>query len=390
MRIRGISNVDDFKSIRGTWNDLLAKDRNKDIFLTWEWLFEWWEHFGANKKLNILMIEDRDDTIGIMPLLCSTYRNFLFRCNVVENMGLNLSDYGGIIYSDLDDSQINRMFSLVKYYLNYNKLIFRLDQITGDSKLLNILNNPSFFQDSLFIGAKRTGFSPYLPIRPSLDDHLKVLSTKFRKNLRSGEKNIEKKIGHIEFKKFTTIDTLEKNLSDFWEMHQKKMNYQNVPGFSKTQKAFLTEVAKKFAQKGWLNLSFLDINGRHASGVLGFEYNSKYYYYQTAFDPDCSFSVGNIHILYILKDLINRGLKEFDFLRGDEAYKLRWQPMLRSNNRIIIMTKNPVSGLQFKILNYLFLYDEIKKHSLLENYRLYDYRMKQIKETGKIKFKNKV
>lgn len=168
------------------------------------------------------------------------------------------------------------------------------------------------------------------------------------------------------------------------------MNYQDVPGLSETQKGFLTDVAEKFAQNGWLNLSFLDVNGQHVSGVLGFEYSGKYYYYQTAFDPNYSYSVGNIHILYILKDLISRGLKEFDFLRGDEAYKLRWQPLLRSNNRIVIMTKGPISKFQFKMLNCMFLYDEIKKHSLLENYRLYDYKIKQMKESGKIKFKNKI
>jgi CelD/BcsL family acetyltransferase involved in cellulose biosynthesis len=390
MKIREISSVDDFKSIRGTWNDLLAKSHDKNIFLTWEWLFVWWEHFSDNKKLKILMVEDQDDIIGIIPLLYSNYRTFLFSYAIVENIGLNLSDYGGIIYSDLDDDKMNMMFSLIKCYLNYNKLIFRFDQIPSDSKFFNILHNQSFYQDSLFVGEKKTGFSPYLPIQSSLDDHLKMLSNKFRKNLRKGEKNIEKKMGGIEFKKFTTVDSLEKNLDDFWEMHQKKMSYQDVPCFSDSQKGFLTEVAKKFAQNGWLNLSFLDINGQHASGVLGFEYHGKYYYYQTAFDPNYSYSVGNIHILYILKDLISRGLKEFDFLRGDEAYKLRWQPLLRSNNRIIMMTKCPISGFQFKLLNYMFLYNEIKKHSLLENYRLYDYKIKQMKESGKIKFKNKI
>ena len=387
MRIREINRVDDFKSMRGTWNNVLAKGRDKNIFLTWEWLFEWWGHFRDNKKLKILMIEDRDEIIGIIPLLCSTYRTFPFSHDVVENIGLNLSDYGGIIYSDPDDGQLKEMFSLIKYYLGNNKLILRFDQIPGDSKFFNILQNPSFSQDSMFIGEKNTGFSPYILIQSSLDDHLKMLSTKFRENLRKGEKKIERKIGHIQFKKFSTIISLEKNLSDFWEMHQKKMNYQGVPCFSTTQKGFLTEVAKKFAQNGWLNLSFLDISGKHASGVLGFEYYGKYYYYQTAFDPDYSNSVGNIHILYILKDLIGRGLKEFDFLRGEEAYKLRWQPKLRSNNRVVMMTKGPISRLKFKMLNYLFLFEEIKKHSLLENYRLYCYRMKQKEESKKIKFK---
>ncbi|MDL5503965.1 MAG: hypothetical protein QSU88_12215, partial [Candidatus Methanoperedens sp.] len=91
MKIREINSVYDFKSIRTTWNDLLAKSPDGNIFLTWEWLFEWWEYFNNGKKLKILMIEDRDETVGIMPLLYSTYGTFLFRYTVVENIGQNLS-----------------------------------------------------------------------------------------------------------------------------------------------------------------------------------------------------------------------------------------------------------------------------------------------------------
>jgi hypothetical protein len=142
MRIREINRVDDFKSMRGTWNDVLAKGRDKNIFLTSEWFFEWWCHFSDNKKLKILMIEDRDEIIGIIPLLCSTYHTFLFSHDVVENIGLNSSDYAGIIYSDPDDGQLKEMFSLIQYYLGNNKLMLRFDQIPGDSKFFNILKNP--------------------------------------------------------------------------------------------------------------------------------------------------------------------------------------------------------------------------------------------------------
>ena len=388
MKIREINSVDEFKSMRGIWNDLLGKSPDRNIFLTWEWLFKWWEYFSTNKKMQILVIEDQDNIIGIVPLLCSTYHTFLFSYNVVENIGINLSDYGGsIIHSDMDDNQINKMFNLIQDYLNYNKLIIRFDQLPDDSKFFKILHNQSFC-DSLFVGEKKTGVSSYLPVQSSLDDHLNKLSKKFRKNLRRGEKYIEKNYGKIEFKKILTPNSLDKDLKDFWGLNQKKVNHQNLPYFTKTQMEFLTEVSKELANNGWLNLSFLDVNGQHASVVLGFEYENRFYYYQTGSDPNySSYSIGNIHILYILEDLIARGLKEFDFLRGDEAYKLRWQSLLRNNNRIVMMPKSYISKFQFKILNWIFLYDEIKKHNLIENYKLYKYKIKQINENEKLKNK---
>ena len=390
MKIREINCVDEFKSIRGTWNDLLGKSHDKNIFLTWEWLFKWWEHFGTNKKLQILVIEDQGDTIGIMPLLCSTYHGFLFSYDVVENIGINLSDYGGIFYSDMDESQINKMFNLIEEYLNSNKLIIRFDQVRNDSKFFSTLHCHSFC-DSSFIGEKKIGISSSFPIQSSLDDHLNKLSKNFRKNLRRGEQNIEKNCGNIIFKKILTPSFFDENLKDFWDLNQKKMIYQNLPCFNKFQMEFLTEVSKELANKGWLSLSFMEINGKRASVALGFEYESTYYYYQTGFDPNYSnYSVGSIHILYILEDLISRGLKEFDFLRGDEAYKFKWQSLSRSNNRIVMMPKSHISKFQFEMLNWIFLYDEIKKHNLIENYKLFNYKIKQINEIGKIKPKNKI
>ncbi|MDO8725284.1 MAG: GNAT family N-acetyltransferase [Candidatus Methanoperedens sp.] len=390
MKIRELSCFNEFKSMKGTWNELLGKSHDRNIFLSWEWLFKWWEHFGTNKKLKILIIEDQGDAIGIMPLFYSTCCTFFSGYNVVENIGINLSDYGGIIYSVKDEYQINKMFDLIENYLNYNKLFLRFDQVPNDSKFLNILHNQSF-RNSLFIGEKKTGVSSYLLVQSSLDNHLNKLSKNFRKNLRRGEQKIEKNYGNIKFKKILTLNYLDTNLKDFWDLNKKKMIYQNLPSFTKIQMEFLTEVSKEFAENGWLSLSFLDINGRHASVVLGFEYENRFYYYQNGFDPQySSYSIGNIHILYILEDLITRGLKELDFLRGDEAYKLRWQSLPRSNNRIVMMPKSSISKFQFKMLNWIFLYDEIKKHNLIENYKLFKYKIKQINEIGKIKPKNKI
>jgi len=40
-KIREINCVDEFKSIREPWNDFLGKSHDKNIFLTWEWIFKW-------------------------------------------------------------------------------------------------------------------------------------------------------------------------------------------------------------------------------------------------------------------------------------------------------------------------------------------------------------
>ncbi len=66
----GISRQDkDFFSIQYQWNQLLKESDNDNIFLTWEWVYTWWEVFGGESELFIITVKnDKGDLIGIAPL----------------------------------------------------------------------------------------------------------------------------------------------------------------------------------------------------------------------------------------------------------------------------------------------------------------------------------
>ncbi len=54
--------------------------------------------------------------------------------------------------------------------------------------------------------------------------------------------------------------------------------------------------------------------------------------YLTGFDPKYSeYRVGHLLFLYSIKDSIENGLREFDFMRGDESYKQQWNTLIRNN-----------------------------------------------------------
>ena len=47
LRITEITTTDAFHSLRASWNHCLSQSDQNTIFLTWEWLFTWWEVYGA-------------------------------------------------------------------------------------------------------------------------------------------------------------------------------------------------------------------------------------------------------------------------------------------------------------------------------------------------------
>ena len=65
-------------------------------------------------------------------------------------------------------------------------------------------------------------------------------------------------------------------------------------------------------------------SGEVVAATFGFEDASGYYLYNSAYDPDWSaVSPGIVSLIILLEDAINRGRAVFDFLKGEETYKLR-------------------------------------------------------------------
>jgi CelD/BcsL family acetyltransferase involved in cellulose biosynthesis len=114
---------------------------------------------------------------------------------------------------------------------------------------------------------------------------------------------------------------------------------------------FLTDFTRRSAEKGWISLSFLMLDQKPASSYYGFTYDNCFYLYMTGWDPKYShYGVGNIHTMSLIKRSIELGLERFDLLRGDERYKERWNPIRKSNVRVILLKKTLKGRLCYRLL----------------------------------------
>ena len=67
-----------------------------------------------------------------------------------------------------------------------------------------------------------------------------------------------------------------------------------------------------------------DGSGARVAATFGFEDSDTYYLYNSAFDPDrADLSPGVVLVNELIESAIAAGRSRFDFLKGDEAYKLR-------------------------------------------------------------------
>ena len=185
----------------------------------------------------------------------------------------------------------------------YKKI--QLDYAREDSKTFINLQGTS-----LKVGKQEV--APYIDLPKTWEEYLAGLKRKYRKELKRKFKRL-KEIKH----EFIT----ESNLEEFVRLHRLSDPKKNK---------FMSEPMARFFQDiyeikfpGWQTvLNFLKIEDKYAAGIMSFISENEWWLYNSGFDPEFGFySAGLLLKAFSIKQAIEQGKKNYDFLRGSERYK---------------------------------------------------------------------
>lgn len=328
------------------WNSVLERCKDKHAYLTWEYVSTAWKHFFSNgKKLKTLVIEDNGKIIAIAPLRQSRY-SFLgpISYDVIEPLAYRGADYTGLILAE-------REAECLKAFLNYLvehddwDFIYLYD-IPGASIIPELLSKESN-NDLLSFDLNNGAICPYMPLPNSIDILMKGLSKKLRKNLRNYTRRLKKDYQRVEFKEYKDFGSVENAMAIFFNLHQKRWASKHMSGVFSTQEIrdFYIDIAKQFAENGWLALYFLTVNDKPIAASYNYVYGQKMYFVLGGFDPEYSqYSVGHLIHQRVIEDCILNQIKEYDLLKGPEPYKLAWTKKYRQNLGIRFVNKKFTSN----------------------------------------------
>jgi CelD/BcsL family acetyltransferase involved in cellulose biosynthesis len=119
--------------------------------------------------------------------------------------------------------------------------------------------------------------------------------------------------------------SLDEEVEDFVMLHRKSGAHKKA-FMDERMRGFFREIAGVAFDRGWLRLASLIINDVKAASMFCFEFSNTFLVYNSGYDPDLypSLSTGIVLLAHCIRDAIERGLKVFDFLRGEEEYKYRF------------------------------------------------------------------
>ena len=186
----------------------------------------------------------------------------------------------------------------------------------------------------------REGEYLYILLPSSWEEYLNLRSRKLRSEIRSDRKRLLQNEGG-QFSIVNSGEEVKPTFEMFIQLHQKrweKLGYYGhftSPSFTE----FHRTITPVFFKKGWLYLATLRVNGAIVAMQYNFLYNGNLYNYLPAFDIRYrKYSVGTVLLSYCLEDLINQGVREFDFLRGDEPFKQRWANRRRNYLKVTMFS----------------------------------------------------
>jgi CelD/BcsL family acetyltransferase involved in cellulose biosynthesis len=118
-----------------------------------------------------------------------------------------------------------------------------------------------------------------------------------------------------------------------WQLHRARWATEGGTGAlsSPSVEDFHAEAAVELARRGWARLYLLHADGAVRAALYAFERGRRLQYYQMGTDPEWrNRSLGTVILGAAQEDAFERGLTEFDLLRGSEPYKLLYTQSSRS------------------------------------------------------------
>jgi CelD/BcsL family acetyltransferase involved in cellulose biosynthesis len=300
-----LERLDSIGSMRAEWNELALKSGN--VFATWEWASTWWRHFGRDRKLFAFACRSAEgELVAILPLYLWSTRPF----RVLRFLGHGPADELGPICDPSRREEAARTLRLALSRGGWD--VFLGELLPGEQPWAR------------WLGARELGgeSSPKLDLRGmTWASYLASRSPNFRQQVRRRERNLERH-HDVGYRLADDARRLTDDLDLLFQLHVARWG-QGSP-FSRWE-GFHRDFASQALERGWVRLWFLKVDGKAVAAWYGFRFAGVDSYYQAGRDLAWGeSSVGFVLLAHTVRRALMDGMREYRFLRGEEAYKFRF------------------------------------------------------------------
>jgi len=323
--------VDALAKLRVEWQALFVES-GAPPFLSWEWLTTWHKWFGQERHPYLLCAREEGNLIGLLPL-CAEKRQLSRFSPRLKRISFLGESYGASDYLDILALPRLKQKS-ADLFMNYLGALrsfdlLELEGMSSDSYTLQLLTK--HFANSAKFKYKLVPqfLCPRMSLNASWEDLLErsQRSEYFKRCLRRLNK-----IASFEFRVVSDAGAIPAAYGRFLRLHTGRWSSRGGSSAVRMpeQKGFMFDAACELARSGMTRFEEIWLEGECRASLFCFESGDCYYFYLSGFDQAWSkYSLGFTLLWLSIREASQRGMKMYDFLRGDENYKFDWSDNLR-------------------------------------------------------------
>ncbi len=323
----------DIAELAKPWQELQSVGGVLHPMYSWEWVSAWWDIFGEDRSLVSYTAREGGQALAIAPFaLHEAQMNGPFQFQRMELLGTG-EDEEEEVYAEYLDIPVHPHAAEGVAEELVGEVLAGQDD-SWDDIILHRLRPDSHAQKVFPAAAEKAGLdatvidsgeSPFVQLPDSLDEYMSSLGKKRRYQIRRSIRDLEE-IGEISFEKAGTVEEALGALAILGELHQARWEARGKPGvfaksrFGRFQETFI----RRTFGLGWPELWTLRVDGDPIASRYNLRFGKSIFCYVSGMRllDNRRIQPGIIAHYLAIENAIETGAQEYDFLMGEQSYKL--------------------------------------------------------------------
>ena len=301
----------ELNALAGEWDALVDPLHPGAAFRSPAWLLTWWDSYRDGRRPLVLTAREAGRLVGVLPLYVERGPLRVRRARLMGDVQVG-SDYLGVIARPADAPRVAQ--AMADALREFDEL--HLEGLCPDDALARAIG-----------GAHPKDRCPHVRIEGSVADYFAARPDGTATQLARRRKWLEKQNGY-RIDRLETLRQIREGMDILMALHRARWAIDPVGSRtfeSEHAESFHRRAAEALARRGWARIYVMHADGAPRAALYGFRHGDRLAYYQAGHDPEWrQRAVGTVLFGHIIEDCFREGLREFDLLRGDEAYKQRW------------------------------------------------------------------
>ena len=341
--------------LKHEWNRLSCSTVSTNAFMTYAWYEAWLRQLNStNPEVGrapyVLAIRRGGSLMGILPLI-RRVASRMIRVRILEFVSIH-SDYNDFVLGE-DSHELSKVAAEFLAQSSQEWDVLNLRDLRCAEAELELLEGALTEAGLSYLVVPEEERCPFFAIEGDSAVTIKRLSGDARRTLRN--RSVRASEQGLTSRIIENPEREPRLLEKLIALEQKKsLRRISQPFVGSFPNVFQT-LFDELGPGGWLYVALLERSDTALAFQIGFRSGNKLWDYSKAYDDSVAHLGPGALLLQAILDYGDaRGFREYDFLRGEEPYKLVWSTGLHRRFRLMIWNRRKISQLK------KFIYHDMK------------------------------